>query len=383
MKRVLLRAPLLTNSGYGVHSRQIFEWLSKKNNIDLTVECLNWGMTSWILDKESHDGLISKIMNCSKKVEGLYDITFQVQLPDEWNPSLGKKNIGITAGVETTICSPKWIENCNKMDKIVVPSGFTKNVIKQSGILTTEVIVIPEFFNHSLLNKEKNKNICCDFRTKFNFLMISQLTGQTSETDRKNIFNTIKWFCEYFKDNKDVGLVIKTNSGKNTKIDKSFTEKSLKNLLQKVRKSEFPKVYLIHGDMSKSEIADLYYQESIKCFVSATRGEGYGLPIVDAAAAGMPVVATNWSGHLGFLKNMFLKVDYELVDLPENKIDNRIFFKGAKWANPLQKSFKEKLSEAYNNIEKYKQQSEILKKETIDTLHKEKIFLMYDKIIDI
>ena len=120
--KILLRAPVLTSSGYGVHSRQIFDWLHKMENIDLTVECLNWGKTPWLLNENLENGLIGKIMKYSKKLEPPYDITFQVQLPDEWDPSLGKKNIGITAAVETDRCNPKWVSACNVMDEVVVPS---------------------------------------------------------------------------------------------------------------------------------------------------------------------------------------------------------------------------------------------------------------------
>ena len=93
-KKVLLRAPLLTNSGYGVHSRQVFSWLSSRKDIDLTVECLQWGRTSWLVNPSLEKGLIGKIMNHSKPhTDGKYDVSFQVQLPDEWDPNLGKKNI--------------------------------------------------------------------------------------------------------------------------------------------------------------------------------------------------------------------------------------------------------------------------------------------------
>ena len=130
--RVLLRAPLLTLSGYGVHSRQIFEWLyEKRSEIDLTVECLNWGRTSWLVNPDLEDGLIGKIMSCSKNMtKEKYDISFQVQLPDEWDESLAHKNVGISAFVETDRCNPAWIDKCNNMDMIIVPSTFTKNVNK-------------------------------------------------------------------------------------------------------------------------------------------------------------------------------------------------------------------------------------------------------------
>ena len=101
-KKVLLRAPLLTNSGYGVHSRQIFDWLNTRDDIELVVECLQWGRTSWILAPELEGGLIGDIMNCSKPyAKEEIDASIQVQLPDEWDTSLGKVNIGVTASISS------------------------------------------------------------------------------------------------------------------------------------------------------------------------------------------------------------------------------------------------------------------------------------------
>ena len=86
-----MRAPVLTVSGYGVHSRQICEWLLSREDFDVTVQALKWGETSWMVNSDLESGLIGKIMEKSSPVEGVYDITFQVQLPDEWDPSLGHK----------------------------------------------------------------------------------------------------------------------------------------------------------------------------------------------------------------------------------------------------------------------------------------------------
>ena len=150
--KVLLRAPLLTMSGYGVHSRQVFEWLYSKNNIELYVECLNWGMTPWMINGDIDDGLIGKIMSCSKKLEPPYDISFQLQLPDEWDPKLAKINVGMSAFVETDRCNPKWIDACNQMDYVLTPSSFTKNVVKRSGVLFKPIDVVHEHFNKNIFD---------------------------------------------------------------------------------------------------------------------------------------------------------------------------------------------------------------------------------------
>lgn len=381
--KVLLRAPLLTLSGYGIHSRQIFKWLNEKN-IDLTVECLNWGETPWLLNQNEENGLIGEIMKKSVAINPPYDLSIQVQLPDEWDPTLAAKNIGITAAVETDRCSPKWVEACNKMDKVIVPSNFTKSVIKRSGIVMTQIAVIHEWYNEHLdeeikiVEDERYK-----FDTDFNFLLIGQLTGQTPETDRKNIENTLKWLIEEFENEKNTGIVIKTNLGKGSTVDLKHTKFTIKSIIEKYRKGSFPKIHLIHGNMKNEEIAKLYNINNVKCFVTATRGEGYGLPIVDAARSGIPIVATNWSGHLDFVGENILKVDYQLKDISEQKIDNRIFFENFKWAEPKEESFKQKIREVYENYNMYKETAEKNAIFVKNNFSKQKIKKDYDKEIPI
>ena len=373
--KVLLRAPLLTMSGYGVHSRQVFEWLHSKKNIELDVECLNWGMTPWIINQNYENGLIQKIMSCSRKTNPPYDVTFQLQLPDEWDSNLGKFNVGMSAFVETDLCNPKWIESANKMDHIVVPSNFTKDVVKKSGMLTTKISVIPEWFNDQI---ESASSIDYKFDTSFNFLIISQLNSQNPPDDRKNIFNTIKWLCETFKDNNDVGIVLKTNSGKGTTIDKKITQNIMEQMIRAIGKKSFPKIYLFHGNMSKKEMAGFYKSKDIKVLASATRGEGYGLPLIDAASSGMPVIATNWSGHLDFLGKDFIKVDYDIKEIRKEKADNRIFFEGFKWAEPKENDFKKKAIEVYKNYKDYKLQAKELKSKIHFNFSKKAIINQYD-----
>lgn len=381
--KVLLRAPLLTNSGYGIHSRQIFEWLYEKENIDLTVECLNWGLTTWLLNPEYDNGIVGKIMSKSKKLEPPYDVTFQLQLPDEWNPTLGKINIGMSAVVETDKCNPKWIDACNKMDHVVVPSNFTKEVLQKTGNVSKPITVIPEWFNKSIEEKSQAKIDDNKIDTSFNFLIISQINGLNALDDRKNIFNTIKWICEEFKDQKDVGIILKTNSGKGTTIDKKITQNILGQMTKAIGKKEFPRVYLFHGNMTNDEVAGLYDVESVKCYVNATRGEGYGLPIIDSAASGVPIVATNWSGHLDFLYDMFSKIDYEMIDVRKEKEDNRIFFLGQKWADPIESSFKNEIRSVYNNYNQKKETADKLKDLVIENFSSKSVKLQYDKFFSL
>ena len=145
MKKVLIRGPLLSQSGYGVHSRQIFKWLLSEG-YDISCQVLPWGITPWYLNQESLNGLIGEIMKRTAQPTVKPDYSFQIQLPDEWDTSLANKNFGVTAAVETNFCNPGWIQACNSMDGVIVPSNFTAGVLKNSGKLNTRVHVIPESF---------------------------------------------------------------------------------------------------------------------------------------------------------------------------------------------------------------------------------------------
>ncbi len=175
MAKVLVRGPLLTQSGYGVHSRQIFKWLMDAGH-DISVQATPWGITPWYINPDCLDGLVGEIMTRTSQNPGPFDYSFQVQLPDEWDPKAAKINIGITAAVETNFCNPQWINACNNMSGIIVPSEFTKNVLENSGQIRKKISVIPESIPDSFKNDLKQTKFI-KARSKRNFLLFGQLTA--------------------------------------------------------------------------------------------------------------------------------------------------------------------------------------------------------------
>lgn len=380
-KKVLLRAPVLTQSGYGVHARQIARWLLSKENIDLHVQPLQWGVTPWLLNSASQNGLVGHIMERSVDPKrGEYDVSIQLQLPNEWDAQLAKVNIGVTAGVETDKCNPTWINHCNSMTHIIVPSKHVVETFKNTGGLTKPIDVIPEAYPDELASATLTKVDDMSFSTPFNFLIVGQLTGNNPENDRKNIFYAIKWFCETFKDVPDVGLVIKTNTGRNTSLDRNSVKQILSKLLSEVRPWQFPKLHLLHGDLTDAEMASLYRHRQIKALLAPTRGEGYGLPILEAAACGLPVITTGWSGHMDFMgKGKFIKLDHVLVDVHDSRVDGSIFVKGARWAQPSENDFKQRLLKFYKGSDVPRQWAEELKSRILKEYSQVAIQKIYDE----
>jgi glycosyltransferase involved in cell wall biosynthesis len=383
MKKVLLRGPVLTMSGYGVHARQVAKWLSSRDDIELHYQALPWGDTPWLIDKNMDSGFIGQIMEKTVDPTGnFYDVTVQLQLPNEWDPKLGKVNIGITAGVETDKCNPSWISNCNSMSAVVVPSKHTENSFRNTGEVKVPMFVVPEAYSESIVSHAHTRVDDLTFSTPFNFLLFGQVTGNNPENDRKNIFYTIKWFCETFSNDADVGLVVKTNMGRNTKIDRKLVLQTFNALLREVRKSQFPKIHLLHGDMNDSEVSSLYRHPQVKALISLTRGEGYGLPTLEAAASGLPVIATGWSGHLDYLNlGKFIEVDYKLEKIHSSRVDNNIFMNDSKWANPYEDDFKKKVVKFRNSSEIPKSWAVELKDKIVKIYSIEEISKTYNELL--
>ena len=231
-----------------------------------------------------------------------------------------------------------------------------------------------EVVNYPVRSFEK-ENLSLKLDYNFNYLAVSQWGP------RKNFDNLINWFVEENFD-QEVGLILKTSIRNNCRIDREETEVRLKNILSHHGDRKC-KVYLLHGDLSDEEMTGLYRNPKIKALISTAHGEGFGLPLFEAAYNGLPVIVSGWSGQCDFLympdrrrknnkpKPMFASVEYDLKKIQPEAVWNGVLHADSEWAFPKEASFKRRLREVKTEYPRFKKNAKKLQKYITDNFTEE------------
>ena len=135
----LVTAPVATRSGYGAHARDICRALIKLDRYDVKIWGVRWGNTPMnaLYEDDPNDKIIIDRLLPAPKLDKQPDLHIHIVIPNEFS-TIGKYNIGITAGLEMTVCPPKWLEGMNRMDMNIVPSNFVKDVMSTVGFDITD-----------------------------------------------------------------------------------------------------------------------------------------------------------------------------------------------------------------------------------------------------
>ncbi len=363
-QNIILIGPVLTRSGYGEQARFALRALrSRPDLFEVFIKPITWGETSWLIEDTPERRWIDT--NIEKTIAymqqgGQFDTSLQVTIPNEFQ-NVAHRNIGYTAGIETTHCAPQWTMKCNEMDAVIVVSKHSKNVLQyaefqgvdpntgQDILLDNKTII--DVVNYPVKTYDELPDLNLNLTTDFNFLTVAQMGP------RKNLETTIKCFVEEFKD-ENVGLVIKTNFSKNSLMDRHACELNIKLITSKLGISDRKcKIYLLHGNMSEEEMHSLYVDNNINAMIAIPHGEGFGLPIFEAAYSGLPVVSVGWSGQCDFLYSnsippepYFYEVAYDIKQVPESAVWDGVILKESGWAYAREPSVKEQMRLCYEDI---------------------------------
>jgi hypothetical protein len=383
MKRIFVRAPVLSATGYGEQSRFALRALrSRPDLFDVYIQPIPWGESGWIWqDNEFRQWMDERIkttqMLLSERVLAP-DASLQITIPNEFE-RMCPINIGYTAGIETTKVSPQWLQKGNEMDRILVVSNHGKDTYVNTKIplsdgkeykLETPVDVVWE----CTPNPEESEPIPGFApRHDFNFLVVSQFGP------RKNFVNTITWFVEKFQ-NDEVGLVLKTHNKGASIIDLANVESSLAAVLE-----SFPdrkcSVSLLHGDLSEAQMKALYEHDKVKCLVNIAHGEGFGLPLFEAARAGLPIATIAWSGQLDFLQwdgeNLFNEIDYDLKPVSANAVWDGVIQRDSQWAYADKDSYQSCLKNIVDSYDDCLSNASVLRDKVVESFKPESLYELF------
>ena len=374
---LVFQAPIATRSGYGDHSRDILKSLFELDKYDVKVVPTRWGNTPQDqLDPQTEFGqrvLQNIVLNLDKKP----DIYIQVSVANEFK-RIGDYNIGITAGVETTIAPQEFILASNQMDLIITPSEFTKQTLSKTSYtkvdkqtnqevgkiqLDKPCEVLFEGVDISIFNSKSESSILDSVDTDFNFLYVGHWLSGDLGHDRKDIGMMIKTFCTVFKSlpkNKQPGLILKTSSAGFSVIDRETIAQKIKELTKEFG-DKCPPIHLVFGDLSESQLNSLYHNEKVKAMVMFTKGEGYGRPLAEFATTGKPIIVSNWSGYKDFLPvENTVYLEGELKEVHQSA-QNKFLLKESKWFYVDYSKAASKIFDVHKNYKKYIKQSEGLK----------------------
>lgn len=360
----VIRAPCATRSGYGDMSRDIIRHVIEYDKFDVKVHSVNWGDTPMnALDENEPKDKIILDRFIREPLNRQPELFISITVPNEFQP-VGKYNIGITAGIETTAAAAPWIEGCNRMDAVFTISEHSKRVLESSkwgsqpqpGMpqqvleLKKPIEVLHNCIDTNVFGKkaptdpELTKTIDT-IPEEFCYLFVGHwLRGDFGE-DRKNVGLLIRMFYETFKQIKDKplpALILKTSHAGFSILDREEMLTKINQIKATVPLEvgqELPNVYIIHGELTEKEMNTLYNHPKVKAHVSFTKGEGFGRPLLEASISGKPVIASGWSGHLDFLdKDLAVLVGGELKHVHPSAAWEQVILTESQWfaADPQQ-----------------------------------------------
>lgn len=283
----------------------------------------------------------------------------------------GKYHIGRVIW-ETDKLPDDFARNAQMCDEIWTASEFNKKAIEKSGV-TKPVYIIPEAIPYQDLDVKPYLTVNSK---DFKFYSIFEWT------ERKNPLALLEAFWTEFKD-EEVSLTIKTYLDNFKPEKRKEIENEISRLKSKLGLVKAPKLYLFTNLLDRHQI--YRFHKTFDCFVSTHRGEGWGIPQMEAMIMEKPIISTNCGGIHDFLnKDVAYLLDCNLISLKENSRNKQWYTPDQKWADVKVDDVRKAMREVFNNQDKAKEVGKkarafVLKNFEVTEVGK----LMYDRLLKI
>lgn len=367
----VISCPIDCYAGYGARSRDVVKAIIELDKYEVKIIPQAWGNTpmGFIQDHPEWEFLIPHFFTPSDS-STQPDIWCQITVPNEFQP-IGKYNIGITAGIESTIAPVDWVEGCQRMDLILGSSKHTIDILRKSRFQkqdqhTKQPVGIAEWtkdgevlFEGADITVYKPDNKPCmvnfDVKEDFAFLFVGHWIGNTPiGEDRKNVTLLIKGFYETFKNkSKKPALILKTSQVGSSYMDRDRIIKMIKEIKGTVNSTNLPNIYLLHGEFTDEEMNSIYNHSKVKAMVSLTKGEGFGRPLLEFSLTNKPIISTNWSGHTDYLNPEFTTLLPGSLTKIHPSAANNMLLADAEWFSVDSGQVGNSLKDMFENYKKY------------------------------
>tara|TARA_R110002050_G_scaffold112135_1_gene226205 strand:+ start:2020 stop:3363 length:1344 start_codon:yes stop_codon:yes gene_type:complete len=374
-----ISCPIDTYSGYGARSRDIAKAIIELDKYDVKIVPQRWGNTPMnFINDNSEWEFLKKHLYLEQKLTQQPDIWCMITVPNEFQP-VGKYNIGITAGIETTIAPGEWIEGCNRMNLILGSSKHTIDVLRNSkwekrnkqtnqseGQLSWDkdgeiLFEGADVETYKPLTSKDSKNITINLdevKEDFAYLFVGHwMQGKLGE-DRKNVGLLIKAFFETFKNkSKQPALILKTSQVGSSYVDREAILKKILSIKNTCNSKKLPNIYLLHGEFTNNEINQIYNHPKVKAMVCLTKGEGFGRPLLEFSLVNKPIITTNWSGHTDFLNPEYTTLLPGQMTKVHPSSANNMILKDSKWFSVDTGQVGSFLKHVFENYKEYKEKA--------------------------
>jgi len=320
------------NLGYNVHAQGFIEGLTE-NKVDVKTVPYDHG---------TMEGLSHKIISSIKK-EYYYDApSVCLSYGNDMLSFTGKKRVGYTVW-ETTHAPLTWAKQLNTLDDVWTVSKHSRDALAAAGV-EKDIKIVPEGVDTTTFTK-----FVKPLQKDDHFLFLSIFKWEA----RKSPDILLEAFAEEFKPGEKVALLMQSYN--------PFLQGL--NMYAKLFEMNLPPhapVRIIPPVKTRSEVAAYY--RTADCFVLPTKGEAWGLPVMESLACGTPAITTNWGGALEFMNNdIGWLIDVEKFETP----DDGMFFRKEnfspenKWAVPSKKHLRELMRYAFEHKDECKKKGEL------------------------
>ena len=346
------------NSGYADAARNYIASLLSTGEVDLTVKT-----ASFEHQKTSHGALADKIQTLIDK-----NVNYNIQIvhltPENYPAFRDPKAYNIAYTVwETDRLPDNWVDLCNMMDEIWVPSEYNIEIFKRSGVVKPIIKIphaivkpaVPSSSQHIKMSINDDDYI---FYSIFQWIV------------RKNPVGLLEAYLTEFKPEEHVCLCLKTYRLDSSPKEQDIIKKDIANIKASLNLRAYPPI-LFFGNLFPVEMMDAFYSKG-HCFISPHCSEGFGITPANAMLYGKPTIATRYSGNLDVMNdtNSYL-IDYQMSPVSKMLFSN--YHGLMNWAQPDISHLKQLMREVYTNREQAAARAALGKMEIENNYNYEKI----------